>query len=60
MYDEKFKEVEKLLKTGTWRKYEIQDILKLTRGEVDMILSELTRKGYVESTSLGWRWKRDA
>lgn len=56
MYDEKFKEVEKLLKTGTWRKYEIQDKLRLTRGEVDMIISELTSKGLVKNTSLGWRW----
>lgn len=55
---EKYPQLENMLKEGAWRKYELQDTFILTRAEVDMILSVLTREGLVENTSLGWRWKK--
>lgn len=54
---EQYPYLENMLREGAWRKYELQDALGLTRGEVDMVLSVLTSAGYVESTSLGWKWK---
>lgn len=56
---EQFPKLKSIFKIRPWRKYEIQDILKLTRGEVDLIISILTKEGYLENTALGWKWKNE-
>lgn len=56
---ERFPELKSIFKTRPRRKYEIQDMFKLTRGEVDLIISTLTKEGYLENTALGWRWKNE-
>lgn len=40
---------------GPWRKYELQQILECTRGEIEMIISVFTKEELLENTSQGWK-----
>ena len=51
---ERFPELESIFKTRPRRKYELQDMFKLTRGEVDLIISTLTKEGYLENWPIGF------
>lgn len=53
---DKYPQLPDLFRRGAWRKYELQDKLTITRGEVDLIISILTMEGFIKSTSIGWVW----
>lgn len=42
------------------RKYELQQILDISKGEADLIIDILFENKVIENSSLGWRWKKDA